>query len=224
MSAGSQPRSIASWSVTSPAGSVASRPARRSTPRPASRARTIACARSATWSLLKMFETWLRTVLPLMCRRPAIVGLARPCAISASTSRSRSVRPGNTSEGISGRGAERYSISRLAIGGPKIASPLPTATIARRISSWSSPLRRYPRAPRAASPRTTESSSPYSVRTSTPTWGLMATISAGRLHPVDVRQVEIHDDHLRLEGERLVDRVAAGRRLTDHLGAVHRVE
>ena len=31
-------------------------------PRPASRALMIAWARSATWSLLKMFETWLRTV------------------------------------------------------------------------------------------------------------------------------------------------------------------
>ena len=49
------------------------------------RARTIACARSATWSLLKMFETWLRTVLWLMPSRPAITGFACPCAISSRT-------------------------------------------------------------------------------------------------------------------------------------------
>src|SRR5687767_1931306 len=34
----------------------------RSCPRPASLARSTACARSATCSLAKMFETWLRTV------------------------------------------------------------------------------------------------------------------------------------------------------------------
>src|SRR5690242_2172288 len=34
-------------------------------PRPASRARTIASARSATCSLPKIFETWLRTVFSL---------------------------------------------------------------------------------------------------------------------------------------------------------------
>jgi hypothetical protein len=37
-----------------------------SVPSPASRARTTACARSATASLVKMFDTWLRIGLSLI--------------------------------------------------------------------------------------------------------------------------------------------------------------
>src|SRR5581483_8423387 len=44
-------------------------------PRPASRARRMAAERSVTWSLVRMFETWLRTVLPLTPSRRAIAGL-----------------------------------------------------------------------------------------------------------------------------------------------------
>ena len=45
---------------------------------PASRARTIASARSATWSLLKMFEMWLRTVFGLRHKRSAMAALFTP--------------------------------------------------------------------------------------------------------------------------------------------------
>ena len=41
-------------------------------PRPASRAATMAWARSARWSLAKTLEMWLLTVLPLMDSRAAI--------------------------------------------------------------------------------------------------------------------------------------------------------
>lgn len=44
--------------------------------------RTMACARSVTWSLLKMLEMWLRTVLALRTSRLAISALLWPWAIS----------------------------------------------------------------------------------------------------------------------------------------------
>src|SRR5579872_3560334 len=62
--------------------------------RPASLARTIASARPATCNLLKIVETWLRTVLGLGTRRSAIAGLVYPWASRVRTSRSRSVNSG----------------------------------------------------------------------------------------------------------------------------------
>src|SRR5690242_19804998 len=53
---------------------------------PASLARTIASARVRTSSLLKMAETWLRTVFSLFANAPAIALLSRPRARSARTS------------------------------------------------------------------------------------------------------------------------------------------
>ena len=53
-------------------------PRRTSRPRPASLARITACARSATWSLLKMLDTWLRTVFKLSTKCWAISSLVRP--------------------------------------------------------------------------------------------------------------------------------------------------
>ena len=41
----------------------------------------------------------------------------------------------------------KNSATRRAIAGPKIASPCATAVIARTISDWFAPFRRYPRAP-----------------------------------------------------------------------------
>jgi hypothetical protein len=51
---------------------------RQRLPRPASRARTMACARSATASFVKIFDTWLRTVFWLMCKRVAIAPFGCP--------------------------------------------------------------------------------------------------------------------------------------------------
>ena len=48
-------------------------------PRPAWRASTMACERSAAPILLRTFETWLRTVFGLRTNRPAMVLLSRPC-------------------------------------------------------------------------------------------------------------------------------------------------
>ena len=61
-----------------------------SLPRPASRARMMAWARSATCSLVKMFETWFRTVFGLRWRRFAISGFVSWRAMSSRISRSRS--------------------------------------------------------------------------------------------------------------------------------------
>ena len=47
-------------------------------PKPASLACTMACARSATCSLVKILDTWLRTVFWLRPSRVAIAALARP--------------------------------------------------------------------------------------------------------------------------------------------------
>src|SRR3990172_7010252 len=61
---GACPAVMGAVSRIGPGRSVPQAPggSRRSPPMPASRARTMASARSATWSLLKMFETWFRTV------------------------------------------------------------------------------------------------------------------------------------------------------------------
>src|SRR5262249_1879132 len=61
----------------------------RTQPSPASRARTMASARLATCSLLKMLVTWLPTVLGDTSRRAAMLALPRPAAMRSSTSRSR---------------------------------------------------------------------------------------------------------------------------------------
>jgi hypothetical protein len=63
-------------------------------PRPAVRARMIACARSETCNLVKMLEMWLRTVLGASASRAAIAALFCPAATMDRTSRSRSVSSG----------------------------------------------------------------------------------------------------------------------------------
>src|SRR3954454_2000880 len=63
-------------------------------PRPASRARTMASERLGTPSLVRTFDTWLRTVLRLSTNVSAIWALDIPRAIRVRTSRSRSVRRG----------------------------------------------------------------------------------------------------------------------------------
>src|SRR6202035_5694646 len=70
----------------------------------------MAWARSATCSLVKMLETWLRTVFWLSPSLVAITGLARPWATRSSTSRSRSVSCGNT-------GGQLRPEDDLAVGG-----------------------------------------------------------------------------------------------------------
>ncbi len=69
---------------------------RRQSPIPASRARTIAVDRSGTPSLVRTFDTWLRTVLGLSTSRREMVALSWPRAIRSSTSCSRSVISRNT--------------------------------------------------------------------------------------------------------------------------------
>ena len=83
---------------------------------------------------MKTFETWLRIVLGLSCSCRAICGLVWCCATSARIWCSRSVSWGKALVGALGRGVAKKSIRRLAISGPKIASPLVTARTARRIS------------------------------------------------------------------------------------------
>jgi len=65
-------------------------------PSPAARARTIAWARSATCSLVKMLDTWLRMVFGLRNSRLAMSVLATPAAMRSSTSRSRALSWGNS--------------------------------------------------------------------------------------------------------------------------------
>src|SRR5919202_694881 len=62
----------------------------------------MACARSETCSLVKMFEMWLVTVFGLKNRRRVISALLRPCAMSSRTSRSRAVSSGKASRGAAG--------------------------------------------------------------------------------------------------------------------------
>ncbi len=103
----------------------------------------MACARSATRSLAKMLETWLRTVFWLRRSLRAISGFVSCLAMSARISCSRSVSSGKASGGALGRGpANYYCMRRLAIEGPKMASPLTTARIERRISAFRAPLSR----------------------------------------------------------------------------------
>src|SRR6185437_1125312 len=73
----------------------------------------MAWARSATCSLVKMLETWLRTVFWLSPSLVAITGLARPWATRSSTSRSRSVSCGNTGAGALDGGADLLLVGAL---------------------------------------------------------------------------------------------------------------
>ena len=109
---------------------------------PASRARTMAWARWATCSLAKMLLAWLRTVFTDRVRSRAISALSRPSAILPRISRSRSVRSGKAWADGRLRTWRKYVITRSAMPGPKITSPAPTASIARRISWRRAPLRR----------------------------------------------------------------------------------
>ena len=71
----------------------------------------IASARLATWSLAKMLEMWLLTVLGASPSRAAMAALARPVAMRPSTSRSRAVSSGNAvgSERGAGQVGQRTS-------------------------------------------------------------------------------------------------------------------
>lgn len=110
-------------------------------PRPASRAATIACARSEMCSFAKMFEMWLLTVLPLMNRRDAICWLSIPDAIRSRTARSRSVRDGNgRTDQPCPSACWKKLVSRRAIAGPNSASPPATARTVRSTSAVSAPL------------------------------------------------------------------------------------
>ena len=84
---------------------------------PASRARRTACVRSATYSLLKIFETWLRTVFRFRPRRVAIAGFAWPCTISARISRSGSVTSGRGMLGAAGRSTALQGVRDRASSG-----------------------------------------------------------------------------------------------------------
>jgi hypothetical protein len=95
-------------------------------PSPASRAAMMAWARSATCSLVKMFETLLRTV----CRTVPAVWDLRVCQVFGHQSQDAGLAGGQLREGIAvGRlaGVAKNRISRCAIAGPKIASPSATA-------------------------------------------------------------------------------------------------
>lgn len=77
--------------------------ANQAVPSPASLTATIACARSATWTLLNMLEMWLRSVCGLSTRHEAICPLLYRCAISLRTFRSRSVCKNRFQRGRRGR-------------------------------------------------------------------------------------------------------------------------
>ena len=49
---------------------------------------------------------------------------------------------GNACGGVAGRALLKNSISRMVIAGLKMASPLPTARMAHRISEWFAPFSR----------------------------------------------------------------------------------
>ena len=109
---------------------------------PASRARTIASARSRTWSFEKMLDTWLRTVLGDRTRAAVMSAFDRPCAMSSRISCSRSVSSGKAAGSARGAGRAKKSISRRATPGPKIASPAATDRTARINSAREAPLSR----------------------------------------------------------------------------------
>ena len=85
---------------------------------PALRAFTMAAERSETCSLVKMFETWLRTVFRLIMSSWAIVALPLPAAIISSTSRSRSVSDGNAAA-VEPAPAAKWSIDPRGDLGPE---------------------------------------------------------------------------------------------------------
>ena len=73
-------------------------------PSPASRARRMAAARSATWSLVKIEDRWLATVFGDSPSRVAIAALGSAAASRSRISRSRAVSSGKGSATGGGRG------------------------------------------------------------------------------------------------------------------------
>lgn len=101
----------------------------------------MACARSATCSFAKMLDTWLRTVLRPRNSFRAMVWLLA-WAMRSRTYCSRSVSSGKASGGPCAFRAEKYSMTRRAMAGPKMASPEAMASMARAISAFSAALSR----------------------------------------------------------------------------------
>src|SRR5947209_7656784 len=95
--------------------------------------------------------------------------------MSESTSVSSSVSSGKSRAGATGRGRERKLMTRWAMVGPKITSPLATARTAGSTSAWLAPFSTYPRAP-ARMAEKTRSSSSYIVTIKTPIWRLVWTM------------------------------------------------
>ncbi len=67
-------------------------------------------ARLATWSLAKMFDTWLRTVLGVSDSLAAISVVVRCSASRRRIPRSRSVNSGKASAYRSGRGVDGWQL------------------------------------------------------------------------------------------------------------------
>jgi hypothetical protein len=74
-----------------------------------------------------MLETWLRTVFWLRTNWRAMASSLWPWAMRSRISRFRSVSSGKARGGPGTRGAEKYSMTRRAMAGPKMASPEATA-------------------------------------------------------------------------------------------------
>ena len=110
------------------------RNSRRGQPNPASRARTIASAPSATCNLPKMLLTLLAIVFGLRLSSVAIAALDQPWASRCRMSRSRSVNEGKIS-GATGRDVAKNARTRLAIAGLKRDSPAAIDQIARIMSA-----------------------------------------------------------------------------------------
>jgi hypothetical protein len=122
-----------------------------------------------------MFDTLLRTVFGDRNSSAAICEFDRPAATRLRTSCSRAVSCGNTPVAVETGAPAKNSATRLAIAGPKIASPCATAVMARTISAWLAPFNRYPRAPARIAANKVWSSSAI-VSTTTPMCGLSEVI------------------------------------------------
>ena len=114
----------------------------RRAPIPASRALTIACARSTTWIFVKTLETWLRIVLIERPSCAAICWFDHPRATRSRISCSRAVRSGNGVADAAEAAASKKPIMRRAIAGPNTAPPSATVRSARSSSACRAPLTR----------------------------------------------------------------------------------
>ena len=185
-------------------------------------------ARSRQPVLASRWLTWVLTVASETNSRAAISALDRPVGDAREHLDLARGQPVVGTASCPAASARRRRRGRRAAGGQRLQQPAlhrrVELRLARghgrrspcRISSAPASLVRKPRAP-ARSAANTQSSSAYVVSTTTRARAPPVVEPSVASTPSHARHVQVHQDHVRVEGRRLADGVVAVDRGADHL-------